>query len=73
LDSQHLTNFESAERDKYGCAKAYNEVAQSFNQNLKEVLAHLRKDLPLAAITYVDIYSAKYSLFRNPKKYGEPN
>ncbi|KAK7373157.1 hypothetical protein VNO80_06555 [Phaseolus coccineus] len=65
-----LTNFESAERDKYGCAKAYNEVAQSFNQNLKEALVHLRKDLPLAAITYVDIYSAKYSLFSNPKKYG---
>ncbi|XP_047179460.1 esterase-like [Vigna umbellata] len=65
-----LTNFESAERDKYGCAKSYNEVARSFNQNLKEALAHLRKDLPTAAITYVDIYSAKYSLFRDPKKYG---
>ncbi|WVY90516.1 hypothetical protein V8G54_036030 [Vigna mungo] len=65
-----LTNFESAERDKYGCAKAYNEVANSFNLKLKEALAHLRKDLPTAAITYVDIYSAKYSLFRDPKKYG---
>jgi len=68
-----LANFQSAERDKYGCAKAYNEVAQSFNQKLKEALAHLRKDLPRAAITYVDIYSAKFSLFSNPKKYGEPN
>jgi len=66
-----LTNFESAERDMYGCAKAYNEVANSFNQNLKKALAHLRKDLPTAAITYVDIYSVKYSLFRDPKKYGE--
>ncbi|QCD99519.1 esterase-like [Vigna unguiculata] len=65
-----LTNFESAERDMYGCAKAYNEVANSFNQNLKKALAHLRKDLPTAAITYVDIYSVKYSLFRDPKKYG---
>ncbi|KAJ7959355.1 GDSL esterase/lipase [Quillaja saponaria] len=28
------------------------------------------KDLPLAAITYVDVYSIKYSIFTNPKKYG---
>ena len=68
-----LTTFPSAERDAYGCAKAYNEAAQHFNQNLKKSLAQLRKDLPLAAITYVDIYSVKYSLFSNPKKYGEPN
>ncbi|CAJ1971882.1 unnamed protein product [Sphenostylis stenocarpa] len=65
-----LANFASAELDEYGCAKAYNEVAQSFNQNLKEALAQLRKELPLAAITYVDIYTPKYSLFSNPKKYG---
>ncbi|TKY56152.1 Esterase protein [Spatholobus suberectus] len=65
-----LANFLPAERDRYGCAKAYNEVAQNFNQNLKEALAQLRKDLPSAAITYVDVYSAKYSLFTNPKKYG---
>ncbi|KAK7385188.1 hypothetical protein VNO78_30901 [Psophocarpus tetragonolobus] len=60
--SSILTNFRSAERDNNGCAKAYNEVVQFFNQNLKEALAKLRKDIPLAAITYVDIYSAKYSL-----------
>lgn len=65
-----LANFPSAERDSYDCAKAYNEVAQSFNHNLKEALAQLRTELPLAAITYVDIYSAKYLLFKNPKKYG---
>ena len=68
-----LANFLSAERDDYGCAKAYNEVAQHFNHLLKEALVELRKDLPLAKITYVDIYSVKYSLFSNPKKYGEPN
>lgn len=68
-----LANFLSAERDEYGCAKPYNEVAQYFNHKLKEAVVQLRKDLPLAAITYVDIYSVKYSLFNNPKKYGEPN
>ncbi|XP_027333250.1 esterase-like [Abrus precatorius] len=65
-----LANFLSAERDAYGCAKPYNEVAKYFNQKLKEAVVQLRKDLPLAAITYVDIYSVKYSLFSNPKKYG---
>ena len=68
-----LTNFLSAERDGHGCAKAYNEVAQYFNQKLKEAVVQLRKDLPLAAITYVDIYSVKYSLYTDPKKFGKPN
>ncbi|KAK7275637.1 hypothetical protein RIF29_16757 [Crotalaria pallida] len=65
-----LVNIPFAERDKYGCAKEYNEVAQYFNQKLKEAVVQLCKDLPLASITYVDVYSIKYSLFRNPKKYG---
>ncbi|KAK7275645.1 hypothetical protein RIF29_16765 [Crotalaria pallida] len=65
-----LANFPSAEKDEYGCAKVYNELAQSFNQQLKEGLAQLRNDLPKVAITYVDIYSAKFSLFQDPKKYG---
>jgi len=68
-----LANFPSAIKDSYGCAKQYNEVSQYFNSKLKEALAQLRVDLPLAAIIYVDIYSPKYSLFQNPKKYGEPN
>ena len=48
-------------------------MAQYFNHKLKEVVVLLRKDLPLAAIIYVNIYSVKYSLFSNPRKYGEPN
>ncbi|CAL0317930.1 unnamed protein product [Lupinus luteus] len=65
-----LANFPSAEKDEYGCAKAHNEVSQYFNHRLKETLAQLRKDLSDVAITYVDIYSAKFSLFQDPKKYG---
>ncbi|TKY56148.1 Esterase protein [Spatholobus suberectus] len=65
-----LASFLSAERDAYGCAKPYNEVAKYFNHKLKEAVVQLRKDLPLAVITYVDIYSVKYSLFSHPKKYG---
>lgn len=68
-----LTKFPSAERDSYGCAKKYNEVAQYFNQILKEALAQLRGNLSLASIIYVDVYTPKYSLFSNPKKYGESN
>ncbi|WJX77485.1 hypothetical protein P8452_60789 [Trifolium repens] len=65
-----LANFPSAIKDSYGCAKQYNEVSQHFNLKLKEALSQLRGNYPLAAITYVDIYSPKYSLFQNPKKYG---
>ncbi|PQM37513.1 esterase-like [Prunus yedoensis var. nudiflora] len=64
-----LANF-PAQKDEAGCAKPYNEVAQHFNHKLKEATVQLRKDLPLAAITYVDVYSVKYSLFKEPQKYG---
>nr|AAC26810.1 early nodule-specific protein [Medicago truncatula] len=65
-----LANFPSAIKDSYGCAKQYNEVSQYFNFKLKEALAELRSNLSSAAITYVDIYTPKYSLFTNPEKYG---
>ncbi|CAL2231207.1 unnamed protein product [Prunus armeniaca] len=62
-----------AQIDKYGCADQFNEVAQYFNQRLKEALLHLKKDLPLAAITYVDVYSVKRTLITQTKKYGFEN
>ncbi|XP_062097296.1 esterase-like isoform X1 [Humulus lupulus] len=65
-----LENFQSAERDEVGCAKPFNEVAQYFNHVLKQAVAQLRNDFPSASITYVDVYSAKYSLFTHPEKYG---
>ncbi|KAG4969924.1 hypothetical protein JHK82_035619 [Glycine max] len=65
-----LTNFPLAIKDASGCVKEYNEVAQDFNRHLKDALAKLREDLPLAAITYVDVYTPKYNLFSDPKKYG---
>ena len=67
-----LANFQSAQRDSYGCAKPYNDVSQYFNHKLKEAIVQLRKDLPLAAITHVDVYSVKYSLSSKPKEYGKP-
>ncbi|XP_017616909.1 alpha-L-fucosidase 3-like [Gossypium arboreum] len=56
--------------DRYGCASPFNEVAQFFNQGLKKTVQQLRKDLPHAAITYVDVYSVKYSLISQGRNHG---
>ncbi|XP_062165706.1 alpha-L-fucosidase 3-like isoform X2 [Alnus glutinosa] len=60
----------AAQVDKAGCATPFNDVAQYFNRKLKQVVVQLRKDLPLAALTYVDVYSLKYSLYTQPRKHG---
>ncbi|MFQ6663484.1 hypothetical protein Gotur_030997 [Gossypium turneri] len=56
--------------DECGCASPFNEVAQFFNQGLKKTVEQLRKDLVDAAITYVDVYSVKYSLISQGRKHG---
>ncbi|KAM7518874.1 hypothetical protein LguiB_017836 [Lonicera macranthoides] len=58
------------QKDDAGCARQFNGVAQYFNSRLKELVVLLRGRLPLAAITYVDIYSIKYSFFSQPQQYG---
>ncbi|XP_020593938.1 GDSL esterase/lipase At3g26430-like [Phalaenopsis equestris] len=63
-------NTTAGELDAAGCAVIYNKAAQEFNVKLNETLVKMRKELPHAVITYVDIYSAKYSLFLEPAKYG---
>ncbi|XP_059631813.1 esterase-like [Cornus florida] len=65
-----LATFPAAQMDSAGCVRPYNELAQHFNYRLKEAIVQLRKDLPLAAITYVDVYSVKFSLCTEPQKYG---
>ncbi|XP_068321083.1 esterase-like [Pyrus communis] len=65
-----LSNYPLAQKDEVGCAKSFNEVSQHFNHKLKEATIQLRKGLPLAAFTYVDIYSVKYSLYKEHIKYG---
>lgn len=67
-----LHRVTAAQVDKAGCANPYNEVAQFFNRHLKAAVLQLRKQLPLAAITYVDVYSVKYSLISRAKKHGKP-
>ncbi|XVF36909.1 hypothetical protein REPUB_Repub19eG0099400 [Reevesia pubescens] len=67
---QILTSFPAAEKDSAGCAKPYNELVQHYNVELKKGLAQLKNEFPPATIVYVDIYSALYSLYTSPAKYG---
>ncbi|KAJ0087065.1 hypothetical protein Patl1_08371 [Pistacia atlantica] len=66
----YILTYFSSPKDGAGCVKIYNEVAQHFNLKLKEAVVQLRKDFPSAAFTYVDVYSVKYSMFKELQKYG---
>lgn len=69
--SLHYHDIKPKELDKQGCLKAQNEYAKEFNKKLKDKVIKLRKELPHAALTYVDIYAAKYELIGNAKKQGK--
>ncbi|KAF5746905.1 GDSL esterase/lipase [Tripterygium wilfordii] len=56
--------------DEHGCVKGQNDMAVEFNRQLKERVAKLRAELPEAAVTYVDVYAAKYGLISNAKNQG---
>ncbi|KAA8548100.1 hypothetical protein F0562_004639 [Nyssa sinensis] len=60
----------SGNLDRNGCVKPQNEVAQEFNRQLKDRVSRLRAQLQHAAFTYVDMYSAKYSVISNAKNHG---
>ncbi|XP_049931756.1 uncharacterized protein LOC116247402 [Nymphaea colorata] len=62
--------FTNVAKDKHGCAVDPNKVAMEFNRQLKELVMELRTKLPLAALTYVDVYSAKYRLVTRATKLG---
>ena len=65
-----LINFKN-ERDSAGCIKEFNELAQFMNFKLKQAVTKLRKTLPKAEIVLIDVYTPKYDLTRNAKKFGE--
>lgn len=46
-------------------------MAIEFNRQLKTQVTKLRRELPRAALIYVDIYSAKYHLIRKAEYYGQ--
>lgn len=56
--------------DQNGCVKPFNEVAMEFNRQLKYVVSKLKAQLVHSTFTYVDVYSAKYSLISNAKNLG---
>ncbi|KAL9686448.1 hypothetical protein QQ045_023907 [Rhodiola kirilowii] len=56
--------------DEYGCMKVQSDMAREFNKQLKEKVTRLRTQLPLAAITYVDVHAAKMDLIANSSSHG---
>ncbi|KHG02510.1 hypothetical protein F383_26287 [Gossypium arboreum] len=59
--------------DQNGCLRSLNEIAHEFNRQLKDSVIQLRMQFPDAALTYVDIYLAKYSLISDAKHHGFVN
>ena len=57
--------------DDHGCVKIYNDMAVEFNRQLQERVVKLRQELPEAAITYVDVYAAKFALIGSYKSEGK--
>ncbi|XP_059639837.1 GDSL esterase/lipase At5g14450-like [Cornus florida] len=62
-----VKNPKPGDLDEHGCVKSQNDIAIEFNRQLKDRVIKLRTELPEAAITYVDVYAAKYGLIINAK------
>ncbi|XP_059283278.1 GDSL esterase/lipase At5g14450-like [Lycium ferocissimum] len=56
--------------DEQGCVKDQNDIALEFNKQLSNMVIKLRIELQESAITYVDLYRAKYELISNAKNQG---
>ncbi|KAK4775145.1 hypothetical protein SAY86_010080 [Trapa natans] len=61
--------------DEVGCVKDQNRMASEFNRQLEDKVLLLRDELAGAALTYVDVYLAKYELISGAKEqegFGDP-
>ncbi|KAK1318220.1 GDSL esterase/lipase [Acorus calamus] len=56
--------------DSVGCSIPLNKMVEYFNSELSRTVVQLRKELPLAVLTYVDVYSVKYKLISHAAEYG---
>ncbi|XP_051201431.1 GDSL esterase/lipase At1g54790 [Lolium perenne] len=56
--------------DEHHCVAKHNRAAKIFNLQLHALCTKLRGQFPGSDITYVDIYSVKYSLVANYSRYG---
>ncbi|KAG9449523.1 hypothetical protein H6P81_009488 [Aristolochia fimbriata] len=63
--SSHPNNI-----DEFGCVNSENEVAREFNRQLKEKVNEVREHLQDSALTYVDVYTAKYDLIKQAQQQG---
>ncbi|KAK1359456.1 putative alpha-L-fucosidase [Heracleum sosnowskyi] len=70
VHSFYIRNPKPGFLDQFGCIRGHNDMAIEFNRQLKDRVTTLRAELPLAAITYVDIYTAKYNLISSTKVQG---
>ncbi|GMH06798.1 hypothetical protein Nepgr_008638 [Nepenthes gracilis] len=66
----YITNPKPGFLDQHGCIEGQNEMAMELNKQLKDAVTKLRTQLPEAAITYVDLYAAKYGLISTAKSQG---
>ncbi|KAM7464674.1 hypothetical protein LguiA_032795 [Lonicera macranthoides] len=64
---------EPSNADQNGCVISFNSIAQEFNNQLKDKVSQLRTQLQDVYITFVDIYSAKYTLISEAKEHGFTN
>ncbi|CDY25101.1 BnaC06g18430D [Brassica napus] len=56
--------------DPIGCFRVHNDVAKTFNKGLFSLVSEMRAQLKDATLVYVDIYSIKYKLSADSKRYG---
>ncbi|KAK1380961.1 hypothetical protein POM88_027705 [Heracleum sosnowskyi] len=70
VNSFYIRNPKLGFLDQFGCIRGHDDMAIEFNRQLKDRVTTLRAELPLAAITYVDIYTSKYNLISSTKVQG---
>ncbi|KAL7193711.1 hypothetical protein ACSBR2_025349 [Camellia fascicularis] len=68
--NQNFINRTEESFDQNGCTNRWNAMTLEYNKQLKDKVIKLRRELPQAAITYVDVYTVKYGLIRNAKNLG---
>ncbi|PIA30281.1 hypothetical protein AQUCO_05600007v1 [Aquilegia coerulea] len=56
--------------DEHGCVKSHNDIVSYFNQQLKNLIYDLRRQLKDAALVYVDMYNAKLEVLSQAKDRG---
>ncbi|KAM5583310.1 GDSL esterase/lipase [Rosa sericea] len=65
-----IVNQASSYLDSAGCYFPLNDAVSEYNKLLRESLWEIRGDNPEASIIYVDTFSVKLDLFKNPTHYG---